>query len=79
MLYPALGHSSANDIQMDGLRSSKHVSVQEAINNSKGLTSLRPLPQCPMDHHTANVHFGDSPWIEVKARQCPLCFPSWKT
>jgi hypothetical protein len=24
MLYPALGHSSANNIQMDGLRSSKH-------------------------------------------------------
>ncbi len=31
--------------QMDRLRSSKHVSVQEAINNSKGLTSLRPMPQ----------------------------------
>ncbi len=45
MLYPALGHSSANDIQMEGLRSSKHVSVQEVINNLKGLTSLRPIPQ----------------------------------
>jgi hypothetical protein len=45
MLYPALGHSSANNIQMGRLRSSKHISVQEAINNSKGLTSLRPMPQ----------------------------------
>jgi hypothetical protein len=45
MFYPALGHSSANDIQMNGLRSSKHISVQEAINNSKELTSLRPMPQ----------------------------------
>ncbi len=31
MLYPALGHSSANNIQMDGLRSSKHNSVQEVL------------------------------------------------
>ncbi len=45
MLYPELGHLSANNIQMDGLRSSKHVSVQEAINNLKGLTSSRPMPQ----------------------------------
>ncbi len=45
MLYPALGHSSANNIHMDGLRNSKHVSVEEGINNSKGLTSLRPMPQ----------------------------------
>jgi hypothetical protein len=44
MLYPALGHSRANGIHMEGLRSSKHVSVQEGINNSKGLTSLRPMP-----------------------------------
>ncbi len=45
MLYPTIGHLSANNIQMDGLRSSKHVSVQEAINNSKGSTSLKPMPQ----------------------------------
>ncbi len=45
MLYPALGHSSAKDIQVDGLRSSKHVSVQEVINNLKELTSLRPMPE----------------------------------
>jgi hypothetical protein len=44
-LYQALGHSIANVIQMDALRSSKHVSVLEAMNNWKGLTSLRPMPQ----------------------------------
>jgi hypothetical protein len=31
--------------QMDRLRRPKHVSVQEAINNSKGLTSSRPMAQ----------------------------------
>jgi hypothetical protein len=45
MLYHALGRSSANIFQINALRSSKHVSVLEAINNSKGLTSLRPMPQ----------------------------------
>ncbi len=45
MLYSALGHSNANNIQKDGLRSSKHVYVQEAINNLKRLTSLRPTPR----------------------------------
>ncbi len=45
MLYQALGRSSANVIQMDALRSLKHVSMLEVINNLKGLTSSRPMPQ----------------------------------
>jgi hypothetical protein len=48
---PAHGRSNANVIQMDLSRSSKHVYVQEAINNSKELISstLMPLVEYPAD------------------------------
>jgi hypothetical protein len=32
-----------------------------------------------MDNNKVNVHLGDSPRFEVKAGQCPLRFPSWRT
>jgi hypothetical protein len=44
-VIPSTWAFKCKHIQMDGFRSSKHISVQEAINNLKGLTSLRPMPQ----------------------------------
>ena len=45
MLYQVLGLSSASDIQMDLLKSSKLGSVHEAISNSKESISLKLVPQ----------------------------------
>jgi hypothetical protein len=45
MLYQELGLSSASDIQMDLLKSSKLSSVHEAISNSKELISSKLMPQ----------------------------------
>ncbi len=45
MLYQVLGLSSASDIQMDLLKSSKIGSVHEAISNSKESISPKLMPQ----------------------------------
>jgi hypothetical protein len=38
IMFSSTWDSSADDIQMDSSRSSRHNSVHEVINNSKGLT-----------------------------------------
>jgi hypothetical protein len=45
LIASTYGHSNANVTQMDLSRSSKHVSVQETINNLKELISSKHMHQ----------------------------------